>query len=370
MRLFATLVSVLVFVGSGLRAENADKTAANPDPVRIVIAGLTHGHSARFVTRVLSRPDVKLVAIVEPDEQLVTQAMERHKLPRSIFVPKLEPLLAAGGVDAVAGFNMTYEHRELVETCAKHGVQVMVEKPLAANLEHARAIEAAAKRGNIHVIVNYEPIWSAAYQQAFALVHQERKVGELRRFLAFDGNDGPVGKSPPEFVRWLIDPKLNGGGALMDFACYGSALACWFLDGERPLAVTATTQNLKPQEYARVEDDSTVILTYRDATAVIMGSWDWPIARKEFEVYGAKGYVTARFPNEVRMRTGAKEQTLASNPVPADWADPLTYFCAVTRGRITPSGPAALATNLLVMEILDAARESARTGRRVDLPKR
>jgi predicted dehydrogenase len=316
----------------------------------------------------MARTDIKLVAIVEPDEQLVTQAMERHKLPRSVFVPKLEPLLATGGVDAVVGFNMTYEHRELVETCAKHGVHVMVEKPLAVNLEHARAIEAAAKKGNIHVLVNYEPIWSAAYQRAFALAHEEKKIGELRRILAFDGNDGPVGKSPPEFVRWLLDPKLNGGGALMDFGCYGSAMACWLLDNERPVAVTATVQNLKPKEYTRVEDDSTIILTYRHATAVIMGSWDWPIARKEFEVYGAKGYVAASFPTTVRMRLGAKEQTVPAGEAPADWSDPLTYFCGVARGKITPSGPSSLQTNLLVVEILDAAREAARTGKRVDLP--
>jgi predicted dehydrogenase len=181
--------------------------------MRLGIVGLTHGHSARFVTKALTRPDVKLVAIVEPDQELVTMAMERHQLPRSFFRSKLDDLLKGNEVDAVAVFNSTFEHRAVVEACAPKRVHVMVEKPLAVNLEHARAIESAATKGGIHVLVNYEPIWTPAYQRAIALVKQDKTVGGVRRIVAHDGNDGPVGKSPPEFVRWLIDPKFNGGGA-------------------------------------------------------------------------------------------------------------------------------------------------------------
>ena len=336
-------------------------------PMRLGIVSLTHGHSARFVAKALTRADVKLVAIVEPDEELVAKAMERHTVPRSLFRSTLEDLLRADEVDAVAAFTSTYEHRAVVEACAAKGVHVMMEKPLAVSLEHARAMKAAATKGGIHVLVNYEPVWSPAYQRGFALSHTDQAVGKIRRVIAHDGNDGPVGRSPPEFVRWLIDPKLNGGGALFDFGCYGAAIASWLLDNERPLSVSATLQNLKPAQYPRVEDEATIVLNYRHTMGVIMGSWNWPIARKDFEVYGAKGYVMARFPNEVRMRLGAKEQSVDAGSAPADWADSLTYFRGVVQGRITPSGPPSLETNMIVTEILDAARESSRTGRRIDL---
>ena len=66
----------------------------------------------------------------------------------------------------------------------------------------------------------------------------------------------------PEFLAWLNDPKLNGGGALYDFGCYGADLMTWLMDGQRPISVTATTQQIKPDIYPRVDDEATIILTY------------------------------------------------------------------------------------------------------------
>ena len=45
---------------------------------------------------------------------------------------------------AVLAYTNTYDHRRVVETCARHGVPVMMEKPLAVSVEQARAIEQAA----------------------------------------------------------------------------------------------------------------------------------------------------------------------------------------------------------------------------------
>jgi predicted dehydrogenase len=37
-----------------------------------------------------------------------------------------------------------------------------------------------------------------------------------------------------EFLSWLTDPDLNGGGALIDFGCYGADLMTWLMDGQTP----------------------------------------------------------------------------------------------------------------------------------------
>jgi hypothetical protein len=73
--------------------------------------------------------------------------------------------------------------------------------------------------------------------------------------------------------------------------------------------------------------------------------------------------------NLLRVRSGNAGET--NVPVPALAApnsDPLSYLAAVVRGDIRPSGLSSLEVNLIATEILDAARESARTGKRVVLP--
>jgi len=188
----AKLLRFILLLTTGISGAFATETSSGP--LRLAVVGLTHGHSARFVTNALARLDVKFVGIVEAGEGLVARAMERHQLPRGFFHDRLDSLLANGKLDAVAAFNMTFEHLAVVEACAPRGVHVMVEKPLAVSLEHARAIERAATNGGIHVIVNYEPVWSPADQRAFELVREKNAVGEIRKLVAHDGNNGPVGK--------------------------------------------------------------------------------------------------------------------------------------------------------------------------------
>jgi hypothetical protein len=86
------------------------------------------------------------------------------------------------------------------------------------------------------------------------------------------------------------------------------------------------------------------------------------------EVYGQTGYVLVPHMNEVRLRQpGGEESRLTPPALAGTLGDPLAYLVAVVRGEIQPSGLSSLDTNLIVTEILDAARESANTGKRVEL---
>ena len=177
---------------------------------------------------------------------------------------------------------------------------------------------------------------------------------------------------PPEFLNWLTDPAQNGAGALYDFGCYGVDLMTWLMQGETPQTVTAVVNHDKPQLYPKVDDDSTIVLQYPHAQAVIMGSWNWPFGRKDMEVYGATGYAITVAADKIRMRHehDAEEHTTTAPPLPDRERDSLAYLSAVLRGQIVPKGDlSALDTNVIVMQILDAARESARTGRSVKLNK-
>jgi scyllo-inositol 2-dehydrogenase (NADP+) len=347
----------------------ANLTAQENPPVHFAIYGLTHDHAAGFIPRTRDRKDIQLVGIIEPNAALAARYSERFHLDTNLFCPSLEALLARTNVQAVATFTSTFEHRQVVERCAARGLDVMMEKPLAVNMEHARAIEAAAKRGGIQVIVNYETTWYPANQAAFTLIHDQNAIGDIRKIVVHDGHRGPkeIGCSS-DFLEWLTDPVLNGGGALTDFGCYGADLITWLMDGQRPLAVFAVTQHFKPEVYPKVEDEATIVVTYPKAQGIIQASWNWPFDRKDIEIYGQTGYVLVPRMDLMRVRKpGANESEESAPPLSGAQADSLSYLAAVVRRQIQPSGLSSLPVNLLVTEILDAARESARTGRSVEL---
>jgi predicted dehydrogenase len=265
-------------------------------------------------------------------------------------------------------YTNTFDHRRVVETCAQHGIHVMMEKPLAVSLEDARAIEKAAHQGKIHVLVNYETTWYRSNRAAYDLVHQGA-LGAIRKIVVHDGHRGPkeIGVGP-EFLAWLTDPKLNGAGALFDFGCYGADLATWLMDGQRPDTVTAVLQQIKPAIYPRVDDEATVLLTYPKAQAICQASWNWPFDRKDLEVYGQTGSAITVGREEIRIRRGSsKEEQVAAKPLPAPGDDALSYLRAVVLDEAKPEGLSSLPTNLIVTEILDASRESARSGKTIRL---
>ena len=138
-------------------------------------------------------------------------ALPSYGFDQSLQFTDLEEMLTKAHPQAVLVYTNTYDHRRVVEICARHGVHVMMEKPLAVSLEDALAIAEGRARGKIHVLVNYETSWYRSNHAAYDLVH-DGALGEIRKVVVHDGHQGPkeIGVQP-EFLAWLTDPKLNGG---------------------------------------------------------------------------------------------------------------------------------------------------------------
>jgi predicted dehydrogenase len=359
------------FIASMLCAGAAIAQAADmAPPVRLAIIGLVHDHVGGMLPSLVGRPDVQLVGVVEPDQKLASLYGEKYHLDPKLFFPTLDALRATTRVQAVAIFTSTFDHRRVVEMCAPLGIDVMMEKPFAVSMDDARAMAAAARAGGIQVVVNYETTWYPSNKSAYDFVHSGTGIGEIRKIVVRDGHKGPalIGCSP-YFLQWLTDPVLNGGGALMDFGCYGADLATWLMDGRRPTSVFAVTQKLQPKLYPRVDDDATIVLSYPRAQAILEPSWDWPYGRKDMDIYCESGALRLPGRDSLFLRLGdAPESALPAPALAAPNSDPLSYLVAVVRREIRPSGLSSIETNMVVTEILDAARESARTGKTVDLP--
>jgi predicted dehydrogenase len=334
-------------------------------PLRVGVAGLSHDHIHNLMNQ-YKKNEVIIVGIAESDGQLVDKYKKQYSLPDSIFYKSLPELLKHVKPDAVLAYNAISEHLSVVESCASKGVPVMVEKPLATTVKDALRIEELAEKYKIQVLTNYETTWYNTNQQIKEMV-DANAIGGVRKLIVHDGHQGPkeIGCSAA-FLSWLTDPVKNGGGASRDFGCYGANLMTWLMKGQKPISVTAIVHHIKPNVYPKVDDDATIVLEYKDATGIIEASWNWPFGIKDFEVFGVNGYLHALNGNNLQLRMKDKYEDVAVKQ--AAYQDNIIYLNDVLSGKIKPGNDlASLENNVIVVRILEAATESAKTGKKVML---
>lgn len=339
-------------------------------PVRVVIIGLVHGHAQGLLSSLPNNTNVELVGIAEPDTKLAERYEQQFHLDHKLFFTDADKMLTDVHPQAALVYTDILDHRKAIEIAARHGVSSMVEKPLATTVADALAIRRAAREHHVQVLVNYETTWYASNTEALRLA-ADGKLGPIRRVVVHDGHEGPkeihVG---PEFLSWLTDPVKNGAGAMFDFGCYGADLMTVLMKGETPESVTAVALTDKPETYAHVDDDATIIVRYAKTQAVLQPSWNWPFSRKDMEVYGATGYAITEAADRIRTRfAGDKAESEGPTPpIVGAENNSLDYLAAVMRGKLKPEEDlTSLDTNMIVVQILAAARESAKSGRTIPL---
>ncbi|MFC0774863.1 Gfo/Idh/MocA family protein [Terrimonas alba] len=362
------ITSLAITISQSLEAQSTTNTT----PVRMAVAGITHGH-AGFILGRKPKSDIMLVGIYEPNTDLAKRYAKSFNINPALFYTDMEKMLAATKPEAVVAFGSIYEHMAVVEACAPKGIHVMVEKPMATNLAHALKMEQLAKKHNILLLTNYETSWYPTTEKVYQLANDSNYMGAIRKVVIHDGHKGPkeIGVNK-EFLDWLTDPIQNGGGALIDFGCYGANLMTYLMRGEKPVFVTAITQQFKPDIYPKVDDEATIIVTYPSAQCIIQASWNWPFSRKDMEVYGETGYAIAVNNSILRLKNkeAEPEKTLQLTAKEMGvYDDPISYFADVVRNKIQmPAyGLYSPENNVMVVRILEAARESAKSGKTIML---
>ncbi len=355
---------VLVLAVSSVTAQT------NHKPVKVGVVGLTHTHVHWILGR--ENPgDITIVGIVEPNRELAKRYSLQHGYSMDIVFDTMEEMIDAVEPEAITAFGSIYEHLEVVEIAAPLGIHVMVEKPLAVSMEHAVRMKELAEQHDILLLTNYETTWYSTNHKAASIL-DAGKIGDLRKVVVRDGHQGPVEIGVnQEFLEWLTDPILNGGGAITDFGCYGANLITWLKKGERPISVSAITQQIKPDIYPNVDDEATILLEYEGSQGIIQASWNWPFNRKDMHIYGVNGYVYSDNRNDLRFRFSENSPELSEVLQEREYPynDPFSYFAALINRDIqqSPYDLSSLENNMLVIEILDAAKRSAKEGRRIYL---
>jgi predicted dehydrogenase len=269
--------------------------------------------------------------------------------------------------DVVWAFVENNRHLEIVQACAPRKIHVLFEKPLASTYKDALAIQNLARKHGIQVMTNYQMAWwpanYAAKQQA-----DSGAIGQVYRLRGVVGHGGPGGPTGlgKYFFQWLTDPVKNGAGALMDFGCYNALWSLWYMG--KPQTVYATTLHLRPEEFGKVDDNATMILQYKDATAILEGSWNLPRSFQDLEVFGRGGSLYVRNGSAELRKGRGDAQALQLPALPPEQAEPIAFLIDAIRSNKTIEGMTALQINVDVVEIIEAAKQSVRTGRAVALP--
>jgi hypothetical protein len=356
----------LVFVWLLAVCARAGEAAAPTAPLRVLLAGLAHGHAGGFLNQ--AKPDtVNLVGVWEADDSIWEKYRKNTRLADVVRYTDLTEALAKSGAEAVWAFSDTRDHLPIVRAAAPRHLPVIVEKPLAVSWAAAAEIAALAQKNHTLVLTNYETSWYPSFEEVRRMLGADGPLGPLRQIYAQAGHEGPVKiKVGPEFLAWLRDPVRGGGGALFDFGCYGANLATWWLGNRAPESVSAHTSQFDKVNYPDCDDHAVIQIVYPDVQVTVVGSWHWPYARKDVALHGERGSVVTTNDKLYTVRTAKKPAE--NREAQVERRVPLTWFAATIRaGRDPVDDPSSLENNLIVMKILEAARRSAAEGRAIKI---
>jgi predicted dehydrogenase len=336
-------------------------------------------------------PKVKVVACADtvPDQPELregpyTRGWNVKHIVEALGVPKTygdyRGLLRNEACDIVVCCAENARHAEVVEACAAAGVHAVVEKPMASSLEHGLRMVRAAKRAGTKLIVNWPMTWDPAVRKAKELI-DAGAVGGVIEVKWRGGHTGPLGPgarhpgvtdeaaplNTTELGATWWHHDSTGGGAFLDYCCYGAMVSRWLI-GEQAVSAVGMRANLCSQ-WADADDNGAMIVRFPGAIGLFEASWTtWdhgvpygPI------IYGTKGVLVVETRNGkrvVREEHGkGKTKVHVAKPLPRGSREVSDEFIRhIETG--SPLHPTLdMLFNLEAMAILDAGFRSTRTGK-------
>ena len=303
---------------------------------------------------------VELSAVVNHRTDSMQKFAKDFSIPRTYL--NIEELIADGGIDAVviATPNQLHAHQSILALQA--GLNVMVEKPMAMNAVEARAMLAAAVENQKTLMVahcwRYEPQVRWLSRQILS-----GKIGSIVRTKGYNRHIawGPKG--------WFTQKSLAGGGAMADLGVHSIDTARFLLGDPLPLSVFARIGTF--YKSMDVDDTATVLINWDNGSySLIESGWWQPESDDEFTsalVFGTQGYGRI-FPPQIRAGEDIEQPALTPEP---DWEEMYqVQMAAFMEKNLSRDHSLTSARNGVInMQIVDAAYESARSGRLVMIEK-
>jgi predicted dehydrogenase len=342
--------------------------------LRIGIIGLGIGRS--HIEGWRQHPQVDVVAVADADAARLDQVGEHYGI--ATRYTSAEKMLAVEKFDVVSICTPNKFHKELAIAAFEAGNHVLCEKPMAMNAAEGRAMLAAAKRAGKRLMINFSYRFSAASRGLktqvdagmFGDFYFGRTVWHRRRGM-------------PGFGGWFGTKALAGGGPLIDLGVHRLDLALWLMGYPKPTWVMGNTYDPIARRLADaagktydVEDLAAAFIRFENgATLVVEASWAANIQEAELmetRLLGTKAGLLQKNLNEgyqfdahvYTEQNGAQFDMHLHPPTTPAKSGMHDYAQAILSD--TPH-PASGEEGLVVMELLDAIYESARSGAPVQL---
>lgn len=360
------------------------------DKIRAVIIGFAHMHVNEIALYISEQPDFELVgfADVPPETPELTTARytrawnlknnsERYKItPHSDYTEMLDELKP----DIAFILCENNVKPRIVFECAKRGVNVSIEKPMAMTLEKALEIRNNVKKYDIEAMVNWPVIWRPyIHKQLVAL--ESGIVGKLVKSFYINGHTGPLGKGAKhrgvtEKAQEMTDDerastwwykKSTGGGAFLDIGCYGCFFSTWARkDNDLPLLVSASAGNYNTP-YMDAPDNVAGIIEYKNSLGVFEGTWTVPqLSLPTGPIYNCTDGVLYCTPDkEIKaMNIYGEEIELPEYEIPEHIANIADHYAYCKRNNLPLIKTVTLDYNIRVMALLDASVKSVESGKK------
>src|ERR1700751_3904241 len=205
--------------------------------IGVIGVGVMGSNHARVLAEL---PGVKLVGVADPDRKRCDQ------VARSLGCASFSDAgdLMRRGVDAVTIAAPTHLNREIALECARRGIHILVEKPIASTIEEGRAIVAAAQRAGVTLMAGHVERFNPAVQSLKKAIQDQNILSiAITR----------VGPFPP---------RMSNVGVVIDLAVHDIDLIRWFTDSE--------IVEIQPQTSSAVaEREDIALLQFRTASGVL-----------------------------------------------------------------------------------------------------
>lgn len=219
-------------------------------PLRVAIMGLG-SYGNRVADAMKSCKRAKLVGAISSTSSKIEEWQKTYGIPKKNCYSNenFAQIKDNPDIDAVYVITPNAFHKENVFAVAKAGKHVICEKPLSINAADAKEMIDACEAAGVQLLVGYRMHFDPKTLE----IIRQRKAGEFGEILFFQGLSGFV---IDESSKARLDPKLSGGGALMDIGIY-SVNGARYMIGEDPIWVTAQEVKNDPEKF-KIGIDETI----------------------------------------------------------------------------------------------------------------
>ncbi|MCX7871992.1 MAG: Gfo/Idh/MocA family oxidoreductase [Verrucomicrobiae bacterium] len=345
------------------------------NPAKIAILG--SGFSAEVHLESYHRfiPEAEIIAIYSRSLERAAQVAEKHKIP--FFSDDMDKVINLHEVEIIDVCLPNFLHCGAVEKAAAAKKHIIVEKPLAMNLEECQTMIRACKNAGVKLMYAEELCFAPKYERVRKLI-LSGAVGQIYQLRQCEKHSGP-------HSNWFYNPEQSGGGALMDMGCHGIGWLLWIIGKETaPISVFATMGTYLHKNRTKCEDNSICVVEFANGTVgIVENSWAKHGGMDDrIEVYGTGGVVYADlfignsaltysqsgydYAMEKAASTRGWSFTVFEEVFNQGYPHELQHFIKCVQHNEEPCVSGEF--GMMVMEIICAAYYSAKIGSKVKLP--